>query len=113
MIAARKKRQLFGGGFAQGAQPAFRDVVSFGPFDFFELAFAAFADPFQGLAQTGWRVVLHDASGAFGAKHASIDRVVLVAFDIGDFPALHVHVDPASAGAHIAGGLADLVAHEW
>ena len=36
-------------------------------------------------------------------------RMVAVALDIGDLALLHMHVDAAATGAHVAGGLANLV----
>ena len=54
--------------------------------------------------------MLHDAGRALGAQHAAIDRVVAVALDVADLAVLDVDVDAAAAGAHIAGGLAHLVA---
>ena len=53
--------------------------------------------------------MLHDARAALGAKHALVHRMVLVAFDIGDLAVLHMHVDPAAAGTHVAGRPAHLV----
>ena len=57
--------------------------------------------------------MLHDAGAALGAKHAAIDRMVAVALDVADLAAGDMHVDPAAAGAHVAGRLADFVRHAW
>ena len=56
------------------------------------------------------RVMLHDAGGALGAKHAFVNRVVRVALDVAQIAVLQVDFDPAPAGAHVAGGGLDLVA---
>ena len=48
-----------------------------------------------------------------------VHRVVFVAFDIGNFAFLHVYIDAATTGAHVAGGFTDFVAnfrgrvHDW
>src|SRR5690606_23607968 len=55
------------------------------------------------------RIVLHDPRGALGAEHALVHRVVAVSFDVADAAVLQAHVDAAAAGAHVAGGLLDLV----
>jgi len=55
--------------------------------------------------------MLHDAGRAFRAKHATIDRVLRIAFDITDLSVLDMDIDPAAAGAHITGRLFDLVAY--
>jgi hypothetical protein len=58
--------------------------------------------------------MLHDPRRALAADHALVDRVVAVAVDVAHLGPLprHVaqmHVDPAAAGAHVAGGLRDTV----
>src|SRR5690606_9128367 len=55
------------------------------------------------------RVVLHDAGRTLGAQNAAIDRVVAITLDIADLAVLEVDIDPAPAGAQIAGPLANLV----
>ena len=37
--------------------------------------------------------------------------MITVAFDIGDMAIFHVNVDPAAAGAHVAGRLTNFVGH--
>src|SRR3546814_3013310 len=73
------------------------------------LAAAPFADAQQGLAEPGRRVVLHDAGRALGTEHALVHRMVGIALQIADLAVLEVDVDAAAAGAHVAGGLLDLV----
>jgi hypothetical protein len=53
--------------------------------------------------------MLHDAGRALGAEHALIDRMIAVALDVTDLAVLDVHIDAATAGAHIAGRFSDLV----
>ncbi len=58
--------------------------------------------------------MLHDPGAALGAEDAAVHGMVAVALDIGDLPGavgliLHVDVDAAAAGAHVAGRLADFV----
>ena len=53
--------------------------------------------------------MLHDPGGTFGTKNTLVDGMVLVSLDIFDLAILHMHVDAAAAGAHVAGRLADFV----
>ena len=53
--------------------------------------------------------MLHDAGGTLGAENALVHRMVAVALDIADLAIAKMHIDAASAGAHVAGGLPDLV----
>ncbi len=109
LVAAGEERQLRRVGLAQRLHPRDREVERLVPADFLELARSARADTAQRRAQAGRRGVLHDPGAALGAKDATIDRVVAVAVDIGDFAVLQVHVDATAAGAHVAGRLPDLV----
>src|SRR5690606_16904587 len=80
------------------------------PFDFAELARAAFADAQKRLRQSRRRIVLHDPGRALGADHALVDRVLRIAVDVADAAVLEVHADAAATGTHVARGLLDLVA---
>src|SRR5437868_13040824 len=53
--------------------------------------------------------MLHDPGRALAADHAMIDRVARVALDVADAAVLQMHFDAAAAGAHVAGGVFDLV----
>jgi hypothetical protein len=75
-----------------------------------KLAGAARPGAQQRLAQPGRAQVLHDAGAALAADHSAVDRMIAVAGDVADLPVLDVDIDAAPAGAHVAGGLADLVA---
>ena len=111
LVAAGEKGQAVGVFRAGLAQPAGGQVQGLVPFDFAELVLAAFAHPQQRLVQPRRRIVLHDAGRALGAQHAAVHRVRRVAFDVAHPAFAQVHVDAAAAGAHVAGGLADLVPH--
>ena len=54
--------------------------------------------------------MLHDARRTFRAEYAAIDRMCRIAFDIANLSVLDMDVDAASASAHVAGRLFDLVA---
>ena len=114
LIAARKEGELFRCRVAQGFEPRNGCFERFVPGNLFELARTAGANTLQRRAQAGGRGVLHDARRALCTQNAAIDRVVPVAFDVGDLfrtigGLFHVHVDAAAAGAHVASGLADFV----
>ncbi len=113
LVTTREKRKLFGVFLANRVQEAGGNFKRLFPRDILELAFATLADPLHRIAQARGGIMLHNASGTFGAKHTLIDRVVLVAFDILDLAVLHVDIDPATAGTHITCGAADLVADNW
>jgi len=86
------------------------------PFDLPEFAAPALTGAQQRFHQTGGRIMLHDAGRAFGAQHTAIDRVIAVTLDIADlrlavFAGAQMHIDAAAAGAHVAGGLSDVVGH--
>ena len=53
--------------------------------------------------------MLHDACRSLGAENALVHRMVTVALDIADLAIAHMHIDAATAGAHVACGLPDLV----
>ena len=53
--------------------------------------------------------MLHDACAALGAEHALVYRMIAVALDIGNLAVLHVHIDAAATGAHVASGFAHLI----
>ena len=50
-------------------------------------------------------------AGALAAQHAAVDRVVAIALDVADAAVLQMNFDAAAAGAHVAGGVLDLVGH--
>src|SRR5207245_11041418 len=54
-----------------------------------------------------------DSGTALAADHAAVHRVVLIAVDVAHLAVLDMDVDAATAGAHVAGGLGDAVAHAW
>ena len=109
LVAPGEKGQLLWRFMAQGGKPVGRDLQRLFPADLLKLARPTRANTFHRIAQTGRGVVLHDPGRALGAEHAAVHRVVAVAFDIGDLALFHMHVDAAAAGAHVAGGAADLV----
>ena len=109
LVAAGEEGEALGVLLAHRLEPVRRDPERLGPGDLAELAGAARADAAQRPLQAGGREVLHDAGGALGAEHAAVDRVVAVALDVANAGPLHVDVDAAAAGAHVAGGLADRV----
>jgi hypothetical protein len=106
-----KKASFFRVGGADRRQPLDRGRERLVPFDLAEHAGAALADPFQGLAQFGRRLLLHDARGALAADHPAIDRVIAVALDVADAAILQMDFDAAATGAHVAGCAFDLVRH--
>ena len=109
LVAARETGQLFRVVLAHRVEPARGDAQRLIPGDLFELTGAAFAHALQRCAQPRWGVDLHDARAALGAEHAFVHRVIPIAFDIGNLAILHMHIDAAAAGAHVAGRLANLV----
>ena len=58
-------------------------------------------------------MMLHDPGRALGAKHAAIDRVIWVAFDIAQIAIAEVYPDAAAAGAHVTSGIFDFVGYFW
>ena len=109
LVAACKEGQLFRMLVADGFQQAGRDLQGFVPRNSLKLTRPAGADTLHGVGQAGRGIDLHDACGSFGAEHPLVDRMIFVAFDIGNFAFLHMHIDPAAAGAHVAGRFAHLV----
>ena len=109
LIAPGEEGEFGGIGLADRFQPVAGDLKRLIPADLLELARASGADAFEGCAQARGRVNLHDPRRALGAEHALVHRVIAIALDIRDLAILHVHVDAAAAGAHVAGGLAHLV----
>ena len=93
------------------AEPFLRNGQRLVPLDFLELGLAALADPLQRLLQPRRRIMLHDPGRALAAQHALVDRVVAVALDVANLAVLQVHLDAATAGAHVAGRGLDLVVH--
>src|SRR5262245_57350322 len=53
--------------------------------------------------------MLHDARRTLAADHALVHRMGTIALDIFDGTVLEINFDPATAGAHVAGGGLDLV----
>src|SRR5271167_3610476 len=111
LIAAGEEGEFFRVAVADRRQPPDSGRDRLLPFDFAELARAAFANPSERLSQLRRGVLLHDAGRALAADHAAIDRVVAVAFDVTDAAVLEMNFDPAAAGTHVAGGALDLVGH--
>lgn len=54
--------------------------------------------------------MLHDPGTSFAADHALIDGMIAIPSDIADLALCEMHVDAATACAHIASGLAHLIA---
>ena len=113
LVAAGKEGKLFGVGGADRRQPFDRGRDRLVPLDLAELARAALADALQRFAQLCRRVLLHDARGTLAADHAAIDRVMAIALNVPDPAILQMDFDPAAAGAHITGGVFDLVGYFW
>ena len=109
LIAPGEEGELLRCGLAQRLQPGYRRFQRLLPGDFLERARAPRPHPPQRSPQPRRRGDLHDAAGPLGAQHALVDRMVAVALDITDAALAQMHIDPAAAGAHVAGGLADLV----
>ena len=57
--------------------------------------------------------MLHDAGRTLGTQHTFIHRVITIALNIANLAIAQMHIDAATAGAHIAGRLLDLVADFW
>ena len=55
------------------------------------------------------RLLVHDPGGALAAQHPVVHRVVGIALDVAQLAVAQVHANPAAAGAHVAGGVLDLV----
>ena len=90
-------------------EPSGRGVERLVPFDLAKFAAAARTDAQQRLGQPRRRIVLHDAGGAFGAQHAVVHRMPAIAFDVADAAVAQADFDAAAAGAHVAGGVLDLI----
>src|SRR5690606_34095103 len=71
------------------------------PGNLLELSGAARPGPDERRLQSGWRIMLHDAGRALGAQHATIDRMVAVAFDVANLAISQMDIDAAAAGAHV------------
>ena len=109
LVAAREERET-----PRILAPHFREPQRGGaqrlfPADLTELAGAARPHADQRFRETRRRGVLHDARGTLAADHALVHGVVAVAFDVFDRAILQIHLDAATAGAHVAGGCLDLV----
>ena len=96
-------------GRPDASQPARRNIKSLLPGNFLELARAARPNTQERRLQTRRRIVLHDAGGTLAAQHALVDRMIAVALDVADLAVFQVDLDPATAGAHVAGRGLDLV----
>ena len=55
--------------------------------------------------------MLHDPGRTLGTQHALIDWVVAITLDITDLAVFQMDIDAASAGAHVASGLADFITY--
>ena len=109
LVAAREEGELLRVLGADLAQPVGGRLQRFFPGDLLELARAARTDALERRFEARRRVVLHDAGGALAAQHALVHRVIAVAVDVTDLAVLEIDVDPAPAGAHVAGRLFDPV----
>ena len=110
LVAPGEQGKLLGVGGAQFLQALLQHGKGRVPFDLFKLAVTAIA---AGLAQQGFgqprgRILLHNARGTLGADHALVQRVLRVALDVAHFTIAQMHPDAATAGAHVAGGVARL-----
>ena len=110
LVAPGEQRELLRVGGADVAQPLFEHREGLVPVDRLELAGAALGAGLapQRLRQPRRRVLLHDARRTLGADHALVQRVLGVALDVAHLAVAQVHADAAAAGAHVAGGVADL-----
>ena len=113
LVASGEEGELARVGFADVAQPFGGQRHRLVPFDLLEIAGAALAHPQQRLGQPRRRVVVHDAGRALAAQHALVHRMGLVALDVANAAILQMHLDAATAGAHVAGGRLDLVRYRW
>ena len=64
---------------------------------------------FSRRGQSRWRDMLHDPRCTLAAQHTLVDRVIPVALDVPDLTIFQVDLDPATAGAHVAGGCLDFI----
>ena len=113
LVAPGEEGELLRIAPADRRKPLGGDGERFLPLDFTEFARAARPDPQQRLLQPRRAVMLHDSGTALAADHAAVHRVVLIAVDVAHLAVLDMDVDAATAGAHVAGGLGDAVAHAW
>jgi hypothetical protein len=111
LIAAGEKGEALGIMCANFAQPIDGNSHRLVPADLLELAGSSRADPQQGRGEAGRRILGHDPGGALGAEHALVYWMVAIALDIADPAILQMHLDPAAAGAHVAGRAFDLVGY--
>ena len=110
LVAAGEEGKAVRVGRADMGEPLGCDRERLFPLDLVEFAGAARADALQRLAQPRWRQRAHDPGRALAAQHAAVDRVVAVALDIAQRAVLQMDFDAAAAGAHVAGGIGDLIA---
>ena len=111
LVAAGEKRELLWVGFTQRLEPGYSRFQRLVPGNLFEFTRSARTNPTQWRAQPCGRIMLHDPRRSLGAQDAAIDGVVAISFDISDLSIAQMNVDPATAGAHVAGRLADFVGH--
>ena len=109
LVAPGEEGKLFRRRLTDRFQPADGNVQRLIPGNLLERARPARADALQRCAKPRRRGHLHDPRSALGAEDALVHGMVAVALDIGDAPGFQMDIDPAAAGAHVAGGLAHLI----
>src|SRR5439155_4528384 len=113
LITPGKKGELLGIFAADRRQPFDRSCDRLLPLNFAKLAGAALAHSLERLSQLRRRTLLHDAGSALAADHAAVHRMVAVAFDITNAAIRQMNLNPATALAHVAGRVLDLVRNLW
>ena len=110
LVAAGEQRKLLRVGGTDLLQPLLEQRQRLVPLDRHELTVTALAARLaqQRLGQPRRRVLLHDAGRTLGADHALVERVIGVALDVAHLAVAQMHADAAAAGAHVAGGVANL-----
>src|SRR5690606_7952588 len=111
VVATGEEDQLVLIALADRTQPVGGELHRLVPLDLDKLATAALAHTLQRFLQPRRRVVLHDPGRALGAEHALVHRMIGIALDVAQAAVLDVDADAAAAGAHVAGGGLDAVAH--
>jgi hypothetical protein len=111
LVATGKKGEFVGVGGADVLQSLSEHVQSFFPRDLDELSGPALSAGFthKRILQAGGGALLHDARRPFSAEDAFIDRVVAVALNKPYLVVFYGDFYSTAAGAHIAGGVFDLL----
>jgi hypothetical protein len=113
LVATCEKREFPWISRPATGKPTGRRGQGFFPFNLFKLATPSRANSFQRLAQSRRRFEVHDPGRPLGAQHTFVHRVITVSLDIANFTILHVDLDAAPAGAHVARCVFNLITHGW